>query len=88
MVVNGHEVHLIEELYAWVAVDEHGVENVSAILRGAAWWPLVSKQLRVMRHVRPDVVVQANAAGVVHRLVRIGTGGREVLDEIHPAVRR
>jgi hypothetical protein len=82
--INGHDPGLMVELFAWAAVDVKGHENVSAIFRGDAWMPLVSKTVRPLRAARDAVQTHANATGHPHRLLRISANGRQVLDEVLP----
>jgi hypothetical protein len=74
--------HVIEEISAYISVDEDGVEGVLAFHEGDMWYPMIGADIARNESMRVWAYKIAAVTGVKICLVKFSN--REVMEEIEP----
>jgi hypothetical protein len=61
----------VTEYYAWVVFDGDGHEGVPAITVGGMTLPMMSSQLALLQHMRPEVIQLAASNNFGVKLIRL-----------------
>lgn len=75
----------VDQMYAYVSVDDDGDEGICGIRTGMGWMPMVGADMARMLSLRNHAELVAQESGRTVRLVRFGV--RELLDTITPRTR-
>jgi hypothetical protein len=60
----------IDELYAFVAVDDDGNEGIAAFLKDGVWYPMVGADMERIDDLRPRAKKVAELGGVLIKLCK------------------
>lgn len=76
----GSTGHILEEMYAYVAVHDDGFEGILATTIGFDNFPMVAADLKAIKRFRAQANLVAVETGLTVRLVRFSN--REIVQEI------